>query len=531
MKRIVTVISLLLIGQSLLAQKVKPRIENVVVYPNASLIEKNAEVSLKKGDNTFYIVSNSPRLLPESLRFQTNDQYQIISYNPLFQYNEDYKEYVKTLPQSKQAYYISLTDSIKNNEEEISLTKENIQITQKQITALDNFQPISSAQTIDTVAKIKSALEYYQTKMSELKKTLRQQNKQLTNLQKQKHSLEKQKQIFHQQYEEQVLSNVEKNYTIKVEIYSEQAIEKAQLKYSYFTLASAWAPIYDLKINSTTNKNELSLQANLSQQTCEDWKDVNLSFTNENPGNSVFLPELSPYVANTIVSRDGFLKSARKMETMAMEEEEEMITNNLLGKEFHLNRKITIPSSPQNKTINLNTQDLKIEYKYIVRPKLTNKAYLQALICDWQELNLIDARCNIYYNNKFTSTTMLSPSNTQTDTLVLPAGVDEKIAVKRKVHKTTPEKTAFSKTLETTVEIDIVIKNNSDNTVRLEIEDQIPIIHNNPDIIITPLDLQGAEIDKDGILTWNKELKPKQDLNLKVKYQAKYPKGTKLNLN
>ncbi|MEE1251831.1 MAG: DUF4139 domain-containing protein [Bacteroidales bacterium] len=531
MKRIVTAITLLLIGQSLLAQKVKPRIENVIVYPLMGLIEKTAEVSLKKGDNTFYIVSNSPNLFPESLHFQTNDQYQIISYNPLLQYNEDYKEYVATLPQSKCQYYTNLQDSILNSEEKIAVVKENIQITQRQISALDNFQPISSAQTIDTVAKMKSALEYYQTKMSELKKTLRQQNKRLSDLQKQKHSLEKQKQIFHQQYEEQVLSNVEKNYTIKVEIYSEQAIEKAQLKYSYFTVASAWAPIYDLKINSTTNKNELSLQANLSQQTCEDWKDVNLSFTNENPGNSVFLPELSPYVANTIVSRDGFLKSARKMETMAMEEEEEMITNNLLGKEFHLNRKITIPSSLQHKTINLNTQDLKIEYKYIVRPKLTNKAYLQALICDWQDLNLIDAQCNIYYDNKFTSTTKLLPSNTQTDTLVLPAGVDEKIAVQRKVHKTTPEKNVFSKTLETTVEIDIVIKNNSNNTVKLEIEDQIPIIHNNPDIIITPLDLQGAEIDKDGILTWKKELKPKQDLNLKVKYQAKYPKGTPLNLN
>ena len=531
MKRIVTVITLLLIGQSLLAQKVKPRIENVIVYPQMSLIEKTAEVTLKRGDNTFYIVSNSPNLFPESLRFQTNDQYQIISYNPLLQYNEDYKEYVKTLPQSKQTYYTLLTDSIKNNEEAISIVKENMAITQKQITALDNFQPISSAQTIDTVAKIKSALEYYQTKMSELKKTLRQQNKQLTNLQKQKHSLEKQKQIFHQQYEEQVLSNVEKNYTIKVEIYSEQAIEKAKINYSYFTMASTWAPIYDLKINSTTNKNELSLQANLSQRTCEDWKDVNLSFTNENTGNSVFLPELSPYVANTIVSRDGFLKSARKMETMAMEEEEEMITNNLLGKEFHLNRKITIPSSLQNKTINLNTQDLKIEYKYIVRPKLTNKAYLQALICDWQDLNLIDAQCNIYYDNKFTSTTKLLPSNTQTDTLVLPAGVDEKIAVQRKVHKTTPEKNVFSKTLETTVEIDIVIKNNSENTVKLEIEDQIPIIHNNPDIIITPLELQGAELDKDGILLWKKELKSKEELKLKVKYQAKYPKGTSLNLN
>ena len=81
------------------------------------------------------------------------------------------------------------------------------------------------------------------------------------------------------------------------------------------------------------------------------------------------------------------------------------------------------------------------------------------------------------------------------------------------------------------MEIDIVIKNNSENTVKLEIEDQIPIIHHNPDIIITPIDIQGAEIDKDGILRWNKELKSKESLNLKVKYQAKYPKGTSLNLN
>ena len=126
MKRIVTAITLLLIGQSLLAQKVKPRIENVIVYPQGALIEKTAEVSLKKGDNTFYIKDNSPRLYTESLHFQTNKDYQIISYNPLLQYNEDYKEYVKTLPQQKQQYYINLQDSIKANEEKIAVIKENI---------------------------------------------------------------------------------------------------------------------------------------------------------------------------------------------------------------------------------------------------------------------------------------------------------------------------------------------------------------------------------------------------------------------
>lgn len=531
MKRIVTALSLILAFPMLNAQTLKAKIENVIVYPQMALIEKTTEVSLKKGDNTIYIKDNSPRLYTESLHFQTNKDYQIISYNPLLQYNEDYKEYEQTLPQQKQQYYLNLKDSILNSEEKIAVVKENIQITQRQIAALDNFKPISSPQTIDTVAKMKSALEFYQTKMTELKNALRKQQKQLTTLEKQHKALEKQKQIFQQEYTEELLSNSEKNYTIKVEIYSKQAIDKAELKYSYFTTASHWNPIYDLKINSNTNDNQISLQANLYQLSAEDWQDVNLSFSNENTGNNAFLPELTPYVANTLMKADRSFKSARVIEEEIVEMEEKSVSTGLLGREFHLNRKITLASTTQKKTININTQDVKIEYKYIIRPKLTNKAFLQALIPNWQSLNLIDAQCNIYHDNKYTSTTRLSPSETQTDTLVLSAGVDEKIAVERKVHKTTPEKGVFSKTLETTVEIDILIKNNSDNTVKLEIEDQIPIIHHNPEIIITPIDIQGGEIDKDGILLWNKELKSKESLNLKVKYQAKYPKGTNLNLN
>lgn len=531
MKRIVTALTLILAFQTLNAQTLKARIENVIVYSQGALIEKTTEVSLKKGDNTFYIKDNSPRLYAESLHFQTNNDYQIISYNPLLQYNEDYKDYEQTLPQSKRQYYKNLQDSILNSEEKISVAKENIQITQRQIAALDNFQPISSSQTIDTVAKMKSALEYYQSKMTELKTTLRKQQKQLTALEKQHKALEKQKQIFQQEYSQELLSNAEKNYTIKVEIYSKQAIEKAELKYSYIVTASNWYPIYDLKINSNASNNQISLQANLYQLSCEDWKDVNLSFSNENIGNNTFLPELSPYVANTLMKSDRAFKSAGLLKDAVSEEEEETITSGLLGREFHLDRKINLASSSQKKTINILSQDVKIDYKYIVRPKLTNKAYLQALIPSWQSLNLIDAQCNIYHDNKYTSTTMLSPSQTQTDTLVLSAGVDEKIAVERKVYKTSPQKNVFSKTIETTVEIDIVIKNNSENTVKLEIEDQIPIIHHNPEIIITPIDIQGAELDKDGILLWKKELKAKEELKLKVKYQAKYPKGTSLNLN
>ena len=74
--------------------------------------------------------------------------------------------------------------------------------------------------------------------------------------------------VIHQ-YSEELLSNTEKNYTIKVEIYSEQAIDKAELKYSYPVIASNWNPIYDLKINSNTNDNQIDHQANHYQLSYE----------------------------------------------------------------------------------------------------------------------------------------------------------------------------------------------------------------------------------------------------------------------
>ena len=157
---------------------------------------------------------------------------------------------------------------------------------------------------------------------------------------------------------------------------------------------------------------------------------------------------------------------------------------------------------------------------------------MQAAIPDWQKLELAEAEANVYFDNKYATRTVFNPANVQTDTMLINMGVDKRVSVSRKVNKTTPNKASIvGKELETTVEVEIKVKNNKSEAVNVEIEDQIPI-STDAAIKIQTLDLQQADYEPlSGRLLWNKQLGAGESLVLKVKYSVRYPKDYCLNLN
>ena len=205
--------------------------------------------------------------------------------------------------------------------------------------------------------------------------------------------------------------------------------------------------------------------------------------------------------------------------------------NSLLGKEYTVGRKYSIRSESTTKTIALQTNDTKVDYNYIIRPKNDLRAYLQAGITSWQEAELVDADANVYFDNKYSTQTYVNPSTTQSDTMHLQLGADKRINVSRKVNKSTPSKTSLvGKGVETIVEVTIQIKNNNLKDINSEIEDRLPITRD-PEIKIQGLDLQGAEYEEEsGKLHWNLHLKAGEMQTLKVKYSVRYPKGYILDL-
>ena len=565
MKKIVFIVSLLCVGTLVAQKSVKADADKVTIYYDGALVEKSAKVSLKAGDNTFILKANSPFLWKNSIQFEANDNFMITDFTPVFAPSAEYYSYEDKLPAKERQRYLQIKDSIGHLTKRLEELKTYKAVLQKQADALTSMKVISQSQTVESLPKIKESLDYYRMKMMEITKEKMSTDEKITFhtdlLDRQKHLLA----VFQIEYPaKQSNQSSIRGYYIRVNVYAERDIPSIDLKYSYICSGTRWYPSYDVKLYSDKDDVRFILKANLINDSYEDWKDVILTFSCESVNDNRFIEQTYPYYISNTAIKPPAAKRSRSMEAKAVEVLEYEIpplsenedngdalalsvdaiaapiggitdyttsANSLFGKEYTVVRKYSIRSESTTKTIALQTNDTKVDYNYVIRPKNDLRAYLQAGITSWQEAELVDADANVYFDNKYSTQTYVNPSTTQSDTMHLQLGADKRINVSRKVNKSTPSKTSFvGKGVETIVEVTIQVKNNNLKDINAEIEDRLPITRD-PEIKIQALDLQGAEYEEEsGKLHWNLHLKAGEMQTLKVKYSVRYPKGYILDL-
>lgn len=524
------------------AQKeISASIKNVTVYPNNALIEKSAVVNLTAGNNILYLKGNSPYLDPNSIRFDADDKYEIVYFSSTKRISSINSEYENTLPEQVRIKYKGVKDSIEGLNREIERLVFYNEVLNKETASLNNMKVMSNPQNTDSLANIRNTLNYYREKMLEINKIRKQNEDTINALKKQLERLVQTCGIIESSYPDKQNPENNKEYFVKVNIFATQAVDNAELNYSYLCNNVGWTPAYDLKINSQDNSGELILKANLYQNTCENWKDVKLTFSTENNNAYMYNGELYPYYLSLQIP----IKKTSKVIHYEMPECDmvisgspsvrnaaynTVISNSMLGKEYTVARKRSIPSEETIKTINIRSQQPELVYRYSIKPVLSSRAFFQGLVPNWQQLELMDADVNLYFDGKYTNKTHIYSNSVQEDTLCLDLGVDRRISVERKINKSVPNKTSIvGNQLEMIVEVDIKVKNNSLKEMDAEIEDRIPLT-TSPDIKISVLDIDGAQMDeKTGFLKWTKKIKASETVNLKVKYSVRYPKDHTLN--
>ncbi|PYT14558.1 MAG: hypothetical protein DMF51_08300 [Acidobacteria bacterium] len=82
------------------------------------------------------------------------------------------------------------------------------------------------------------------------------------------------------------------------------------LRVSYLAGNAAWHPLYDVRLDPVTEKVSLSWQAQVSQTTGEDWKDVAVTLATTQPSAGIDLPvlaslELRPVSQASVAASDG----------------------------------------------------------------------------------------------------------------------------------------------------------------------------------------------------------------------------------
>jgi hypothetical protein len=195
--------------------------------------------------------------------------------------------------------------------------------------------------------------------------------------------------------------------------------------------------------------------------------------------------------------------------------------------EFKIDRKYTIESDGQEQMLSIDDQVVNAKYSHYLVPKSDRNAFLITTINDWEQLNLLKANANIYYDNNYVGETAVNPAIIS-DTMLLSLGRDRSIFCVRKKTKDEEKSSALSKTKQRIVTIEIIVKNNKNVAVDLHVKDQIPIT-NEPEIEISLVNASKAELDPEtGALTWNVTLKPRQSKTLKFTYSITYDKALKL---
>jgi uncharacterized protein (TIGR02231 family) len=201
---------------------------------------------------------------------------------------------------------------------------------------------------------------------------------------------------------------------------------------------------------------------------------------------------------------------------------------NMVSAEFEIKLPYTIASNNEAHMVSITKETLTANYILALVPKMDKNAFLVANITDWEDLNLLPARANIYYDGTYVGQSYLDPMSME-DTLRLAMGRDNNITAIRKKQKDKEKEKVLGENKVKTLAYEINIKNTHAYNVDMIIEDQIPV-SNVEDIKVEMIEKGKAGLNETtGILTWKSKLKGGASEKITFEYQVKYDKDKTLS--
>lgn len=317
----------------------------------------------------------------------------------------------------------------------------------------------------------------------------------------------------------------------------------SKMHISYITPDAGWSPAYDIRSQGMDKPILLTYKADVIQNTGLNWDKVKLVLTSTNPSLNITAPTLSPWYLALYNDNAKFRSKSMSMEmasapspTIMREESHEKqlnkgvtryVTTNNNG--INLSHAIALPytlkNSTEPNTLVINQKEVVADYRYLATPKLVEEVYLQAEVKDWENLNLLNGRANIYYMNSFVGNSYIN-TNELTELLNIPFGIDKNIQISRiNNEKIRKEPIFIGTTIEQKESYTIKVRNTYNSPVKVTIYDQLPLSQEN-NINVADAVYKDGVLDKDtGEIKWNITLGAKEEKSLPLNYTLSYPKN------
>lgn len=334
---------------------------------------------------------------------------------------------------------------------------------------------------------------------------------------------------------------------------------------SYYTTNAGWTAIYDIRVNSKTNKVKMIYKASLTQTSGIDWKNTKLTLSTGTPNFGVIAPVLTPWYLQLYVPglytdlqrRAAQGNAARNMiqtynddkeltevivTALGQTRQEKLKDNTIqpstlqqyttlnegqLNTNFEIDLPYDIESDGQLHSVTIKEQEISCTLKNYAVPRMDKDAYLLAEVADWQNLDLLPGDANIIMDDTYVGRSVIDP-NTTADTLNLSLGRDKRVSVKRSLIKEMSSLKTSGKESKQVFTYEILVKNNKITDVNLLLKDQFPL-STIKEVVVTLEDGSDAMVNTEtGVLTWKIDLKPGESKKVRFSYSVKYPKDKKI---
>ncbi len=525
---------------------IKSSISEVTVYTNGAQVYRKANFNVKPGITELIIEGVSPNIDPKSLQVKAFGNVVLIDSKYQVYYPEPEKPKLEGLPLKIRKDINLLQDSINNILFDIKEIQDEIDVLNTSKTILSNNGAIRGQGKVnDSIQLLKQAMDYYQLKMNEINKKLQVLNKRM----KFKNGTLQEMNTRMSDLQNYQSSNTPKVPTgpihrIIVTLQSKEVVA-GKLNISYLASGASWIPSYDIRSEITSGKVNLAYKASIQQNTGESWNDVQLTLSTNDPYQNKIKPDLHPWYVDyyNFQAVNGRLNSYSVTPAPSMEYEKKATTkdaeeslregetaanfttviNRVLSAEYKIDLPYTIESNDESHLVLVRNLDLTANYRYYTVPKIDPGVFLIAEVLKLEDLQLVPASANIFFDGTYIGETYIDPT-AMNDTLKLSLGKDPNIIAKRILLKKEYKEKVIGNDIERTYAYEISVKNLKANTIELVIEDQIPVTTNG-EIVIETINTDKANYDKTtGKLTWTVNLKTKATDKFTYSFKIKYPK-------
>lgn len=570
-KLFIAALSIMLIGSTYAEneKKMDTEIDDITVFLQGAQIHRSGKVSLPKGVTKVVIEGMPQDFNKNSIQVKGRGEFIIMDVSSKLFYPEPEPVITSTEIPSKILREISLLkDSLNDLSWKLLDVENDIQSYSSEKQILLSSGVIKGQASNDSIMALKDAMNYLRIKLSDINGLLLKSQRKKSDL-----TID-QSRMSSRLSELNNYSNTQQNKNINTQPMApvQQVIVTVSADYAtagylelnYMVSNAGWSPAYDLRADDITSPVKLTYKANVYQNTGVNWDNVKLKLSTINPNRSNVKPTLAPWyvdfyrpVQAPVYTGNAYAQPAmddaydleesaaespnkvradNKKEYASKLPESKQISNftqmseNMAMVEFDLKLKQTIPSDGQYHMMAVKSENINSSYEHFIVPKLDKDAFLIAHLTGWEEMNLLPAVANIYYDGTYVGQTRINPS-VMSDTLDLSLGRDNGIYVTRKKTDDEEKVKALSNEKVKTVTYEIAIKNYKAGSINLTVEDQLPIT-NNEDIKVELLTSSKAEYNKDdGFLIWKYEIGTKETKKFSFSYSMKYHKDKELAAN